>query len=218
MFEITLPWPPSINTYYGQRVVRAKTGPMAGKYIATPFLTERARQYREDVLKLSLGRKCISSGSALAVHVLCYPPDKRSRDLGNLDKGLMDALQHAGIIRNDYDYWDYRFTRQCLSAPPGRVVVRIWPINIATMADSQPGDDPLETTLDKAVRGMTISAQACEEAYAALGHNLMTEPEERQHASRKLFKMGNATEHVPRRRSPPAPTQQQSMIDDEKPF
>lgn len=259
MFEITIPFAPSVNSYWGQRVVKATKGPMAGKYIAVPFLTDKARQFREDVMKLAIGRKCVSSGSAIAVHVMVYPPDRRARDLDNLSKGILDALVHAKILRDDVDIWDLRFTRQSLSSPPGRIVVRIWPINVATIAEIQPGDNLQETAIEKAVRGMQTSAEASEEARALLAkpdseldvygsHYLTTRtPEEHQRIGQELaeamharsvdmddvtfdepkplsgapgrrpFRMGNATEHVPRRRSPPAPTQQTSMIDDEKP-
>lgn len=47
----------------------------------------------------------------LTVWVEAWPPDRRVRDLGNLDKCLGDALQHAGIIENDGLIDDLRFVR-----------------------------------------------------------------------------------------------------------
>lgn len=211
MFEITLPHPPSVNSYWSQRVVKATKGPMAGKYIAVPFLTDKARQFREDAMKLALGRKPVSSGSAIAVHVMVYPPDRRARDLDNLAKGILDALVHAKILRDDADIWDLRFTRQCLSAPPGRVVVRIWPINVATIAEIQPGDNAQQVD----------DVSAFQAATGASMHDVTFDAPKPRSTPRegKLFKMGNATEHVPRRRSPPAPTEQRDMIsENEKPF
>lgn len=201
MFEITLPWGVTVNQYWGQRV--------AGKR-AIPFLTDRARQYREDVGKLCLGRKLVSSGSALAVHLKCYPPDKRTRDLDNLCKSTLDALVHAEILRDDSDIWDLRLTRECLSAPPGRIVVLVWPINLA----------------DRSAIVERDNTQAIDSEWSKpnqpndpiLRSSVLDEKDALGKFGVHKFRMGNATEHVPRRRSPPAPTQQTSMIEDEKPF
>jgi crossover junction endodeoxyribonuclease RusA len=35
------------------------------------------------------------------MRVLAYPPDHRRRDLDNLAKAILDALQHAGVYGND---------------------------------------------------------------------------------------------------------------------
>jgi crossover junction endodeoxyribonuclease RusA len=35
-------------------------------------------------------------------HATVYPPDKRKRDLGNLEKVLQDFAQQAGIIEDDH--------------------------------------------------------------------------------------------------------------------
>jgi len=37
----------------------------------------------------------------LEVRVVAFPPDKRVRDLDNLEKALWDALAHAGVFKND---------------------------------------------------------------------------------------------------------------------
>lgn len=37
----------------------------------------------------------------LAVTINVYPPDKRKRDLDNILKGLIDALQYARVFQDD---------------------------------------------------------------------------------------------------------------------
>lgn len=37
----------------------------------------------------------------LKVHIEAYPPDKRKRDLDNLFKSLLDALEKSGVFKDD---------------------------------------------------------------------------------------------------------------------
>ena len=37
----------------------------------------------------------------LSVAILASPPDNKRRDLDNLLKSLLDALQHAGVYKDD---------------------------------------------------------------------------------------------------------------------
>jgi len=129
--ELTLPWPPTVNTYWSQRVIKQKD---TQRNIVLSFLSENAKKFRKDAEEI-IGRippelRAISHGSPIRCHVLCFPPDSRRRDLDNLSKGLLDALKHTGVIRDDSDIWDLRLTRECMSRPPGNVVVRIWPFAI----------------------------------------------------------------------------------------
>lgn len=134
--NLVLPWPITVNHYYADRVIVPRT--KGARAFVQKYISERGRKYREDVV-VSCMMPAIKQwskdnhGKPLALHVDCYPPDKRERDLGNLDKVLLDSLQHAGVIRNDYDVWDQRFTRMCLSAPPGRVVVRLSPFDLGSI-------------------------------------------------------------------------------------
>ncbi len=60
----------------------------------------------------------------LAVVYKIYPPDKRQRDLGNLDKLLSDCFTKAGVWADDSLIDDLRFLRN----PPvkdGLVVAEI---------------------------------------------------------------------------------------------
>ncbi len=42
----------------------------------------------------------------LMVEIIIYPPDKRKRDMDNIKKALFDALQHAGLYKDDYQICD----------------------------------------------------------------------------------------------------------------
>jgi len=83
---ITLPWPPSANRYY--RTVNGR-----------PILSKVAREYRAEVVTL-VGTVTAISGR-ISVTIEAYPPDQRKRDLDNLLKQTLDALQHAGVYLDD---------------------------------------------------------------------------------------------------------------------
>jgi crossover junction endodeoxyribonuclease RusA len=63
------------------------------------ILSKVARQYRAAVLELVSQPQPFKGRLAVVLHV--YPPDKRRRDLDNAAKGILDALQHAGVYLDD---------------------------------------------------------------------------------------------------------------------
>lgn len=86
MIELELPYPPSINHYYRH------VGPKV-------LISREGRQYRERVMAAVREVKKVSG--KLALKLEAYPPDSRGRDLDNLFKPVMDALQHGGVYDND---------------------------------------------------------------------------------------------------------------------
>ena len=56
-----------------------------------------------------------------------FPPDRRKRDLDNVLKALLDALQHAGCYDDDSQLDDIRIVR-CEVRKGGSCVVVITPI------------------------------------------------------------------------------------------
>ncbi len=109
--QFEMPWPPSVNHYYGRR----KSG---GAYIKP-----RGEQYRLEVLALSRKGRWPKFGKArLEVSLICYPPDRRERDLDNIEKALFDALQHAGVYERDSQI-DKKTSHRRESKPPGSVVI-----------------------------------------------------------------------------------------------
>jgi crossover junction endodeoxyribonuclease RusA len=82
-------WPPSINTYWRRN---------GGRY----FITQKGIDYRDEVISLAYrNRGMFESGDRVALLIEAYPPDKRRRDLDNILKPILDALQHAKIYVDD---------------------------------------------------------------------------------------------------------------------
>jgi len=118
MNELTLnlPWPPSVNAVW-RSVVRGK--------FATVYKTDQGKDYEKRVCKIHMLMGKPKLGDArLCVTVEVYPPDRRRRDLGNLDKVLMDSLEKAGVFDDDSQIDDLRFIRKAVEKP-GRVIVNI---------------------------------------------------------------------------------------------
>lgn len=92
---IQLPYPPSVNTYY--RTFKGRI-----------LISAPGRAYRQLILS-TIGHltrmdkiiECTPIGFDIFMHVLVYPPDKRRRDLDNILKALLDALQHGGLYKDD---------------------------------------------------------------------------------------------------------------------
>lgn len=90
MIELTLPWPPSVNTYW--RMFKNRM-----------IISEPGRKYRvavaEQVLLQTKG-KCRTDGP-VKVTIEAWRPDNRRRDLDNLLKAVLDSLGHAGVYIDD---------------------------------------------------------------------------------------------------------------------
>ena len=89
MIELTLPWPPTVNTYWrnfnGRTIISAK-GREYRKAVAGQVLIQRAAK-RVDY--------------AVKVEIKAYRPDRRRRDLDNLLKALLDSMIYAGVMQDD---------------------------------------------------------------------------------------------------------------------
>lgn len=91
--KIKLPYPPSINHYYC-RVNRTSRN---------TFISKKGRDFRNEVIIAwnQEGGKTIPVSKNIVVSVCVIPPDNRRRDIDNLLKPLLDALQHAGAYEDD---------------------------------------------------------------------------------------------------------------------
>ena len=94
--EITLPWPPTVNTYWRQfqgRVLISKQGREYRKVVADQVMLQRAAKHLDH---------------AVRVEIKAFRPDRRRRDLDNLLKALLDSMTHAGVMDDDALIQDLR--------------------------------------------------------------------------------------------------------------
>lgn len=100
MIKINLPWPPSINRYWRQA---------NGKV----YISKNGKLFRDRVYYLSRPyHYYFKKTDRLAVKILAFPPDKRRRDIDNILKAALDALEHANVFDNDNQIDDLQVIRQ----------------------------------------------------------------------------------------------------------
>lgn len=107
-----LPYPPSVNHYW--RRVGFRT-----------LISREGRRYRMEVVaRLAAVRRRPLTGR-LFVRLTVHPPDARRRDLDNLPKALLDAMQRARVFRDDGQIDRLDIERGAV-VPGGSVTVEIW--------------------------------------------------------------------------------------------
>lgn len=122
MLELQLPYPPSVNHYW--RMWRGRM-----------VLSDEGRRYRESVcnrlapIRGTLGMdgrgiRKPPSGGRIALCMDAFPPDRRRRDLDNIQKALLDALEHAGVYADDSQI-DLLIARRRDQCDGGLVTVRV---------------------------------------------------------------------------------------------
>lgn len=95
---LELPFPPTVNTYW-RRVGNSTK------------ISEKGRKYARDISWLTRGKK-IQEGKRVSIFVEAFMPDKRSRDLDNLFKALLDSLVKAGVLVDDSIIDELRIVRR----------------------------------------------------------------------------------------------------------
>lgn len=83
-----LPYPPSINHYYVHTARGVKLG-------------DKGHTYRRDAVFLLHKYRGAYPDKKLAVTINVFPPDKRKRDIDNILKCLLDAMEYANVYEND---------------------------------------------------------------------------------------------------------------------
>jgi crossover junction endodeoxyribonuclease RusA len=110
---LALPYPPSVNMYW-----RRNKG--MGMHISA-----EGKQFRAEVIHQCCGK--VGVMGRILVDVRAYPPDKRKRDLDNIFKALLDALNHARMIEDD-GLIDVLKIQRGEPTKGGQVVVTIVPL------------------------------------------------------------------------------------------
>jgi crossover junction endodeoxyribonuclease RusA len=111
MLELELPYPPSVNHYW--RRVGTRT-----------LISRGGRAFRESVCAILTARKVRPLAGPLAVEVTVHPPDRRRRDIDNVAKALLDALQQGGAYHDDSQIVRLAIEK-VEPVPNGKSVVRI---------------------------------------------------------------------------------------------
>jgi crossover junction endodeoxyribonuclease RusA len=108
--QLLLPWPPSVNHYWGQMGNRR-------------FIGKRGKEFRMAVAEECALKQVVALEGRLAVHVSLFPPDKRKRDVDNVLKSLLDACEHAGCYESDSQIDELHIVRQEVRAGGGCTIL-----------------------------------------------------------------------------------------------
>ena len=111
MIELELPFPPSVNHYYRRVGVRT-------------LISREGRRFRKRVCASLAESRVPRLRGPLRMEIEVYPPDRRRRDIDNVQKALLDALQHGGLYEDDSQIVKLNIEkRACVRG--GRTLVRI---------------------------------------------------------------------------------------------
>ena len=94
---IKLPFPPSLNAYYRSIIRRRKDG----KHYTQVLISAKGRAYRTLVGQMLMIQGVREMTGDLEIEIKVFQPDRRKRDIDNLLKSLLDALQHGGAFVDD---------------------------------------------------------------------------------------------------------------------
>ena len=111
MLNIELPFPPSVNHYY------RRVGPRT-------LISREGRAYREKVCSVLRGLGITELPGRLAMVIDAFPPDRRRRDLDNMQKSLLDSLEKGGAYKDDSQI-DLLAIRRKTPVPDGGVIVAL---------------------------------------------------------------------------------------------
>ena len=97
---------------------------LAARLLQVPVHDLLGGRYRDHIGAILASLNVRPFLGPLVVRVEVYPPDRRRRDLDNLQKSLWDALQHGGAYLDDNQITKFTVER-CQPTPDGKVIVRI---------------------------------------------------------------------------------------------
>jgi crossover junction endodeoxyribonuclease RusA len=112
IINLRLPWPPSGNRYWRN---------VLGRMI----VSKEARAYKETVKKLVMAHRLHTLSGKIELSIHAYPPDRRKRDLDNLLKVVIDAMQDAGLYANDSQIDKISIQRMSIDGDGGELVIEL---------------------------------------------------------------------------------------------
>ena len=89
MTVVRLPFPPPLSACFTNAPGRGRVP------------TQRYKAWQDEALWEIKAQKARPITGRVTVYARLVPPDKRNRDLGNLDKAIADILVKAGLIEDD---------------------------------------------------------------------------------------------------------------------
>ena len=123
---IYLPWPPTVNSYYS-------TGHGKVKYVSA-----KGRKFRDQVAQdIAEQAPGLTYAEQLYAEIVLYPPDRRTRDLDNYLKALLDALTLAGLWADDSQIDQLAIYRGEIAPREGLVRLEIAPAGPVVPLDAR---------------------------------------------------------------------------------
>lgn len=111
-YEFTLPYPPSVNSYW-----RRGNG--------VTYINKKGREYRLAVRELLESKGLnINIAARLNLRIVANMPDKRRRDIDNILKAVLDSLEHGGFMENDSQIDILKVVRGCV-VPGGQLSIKV---------------------------------------------------------------------------------------------
>jgi crossover junction endodeoxyribonuclease RusA len=89
------------------------------------FIAAAGREYRDAVLAEAYSNKVLTFRGRLSVWITAYPPDRRTRDLDNVLKALLDACTHAKLWDDDSQIDELHVLRGVVEAPHGFIEIAV---------------------------------------------------------------------------------------------
>ena len=111
MIHLTLPYPPTWNHLYGQRGTRK-------------YMKKAGVEYKKAVAELVNEMNVETIAGRVSVFVAAYMPDKRRRDIMNLEKIVSDSLTDAGVLDDDSQIDELYIRRNAVTAG-GSITIQI---------------------------------------------------------------------------------------------
>ncbi|MCX8597590.1 MULTISPECIES: RusA family crossover junction endodeoxyribonuclease [unclassified Gilliamella] len=113
MIHLTLPYPPSVNNYWRMS---------HGRF----YIDQKGVDFRNAVQSIVLQARANNKvRGRLKAEIFAIMPDRRVRDLDNLNKAILDSLTYSQVIEDDKHIDDLRIVRAGYEKNNGRIEIYI---------------------------------------------------------------------------------------------